>query len=289
MDVRGQEHGDVVEGPRAQGDGEGAGAAAQLGERRAQCRALLGGAVGADDHEPPTAGGEDEQAQRRLVGPVQVLQDDEHGCRRSREAVEDGVEGEGPGRPRQHRPRTGVGRVREGVDGGQRRTLGASGQRPQPGPQRGRSRLRIGLPGQHRSGKRGHQLRDQAGLADARLATDQEHGPAAGRTVGECGPQLGQQGPAADEPPAAHGGSLEHRTPGWPHMSAGSPARVGHERAALLDVPGQAARSTPWISRLSCTLSLTTTPPPSSGRAMSTPKSLRLMVAVAEKPARVPP
>ncbi|SHJ93681.1 hypothetical protein SAMN05443637_101187 [Pseudonocardia thermophila] len=48
-------------------------------------------------------------------------------------------------------------------------------------------------------------------------------------------------------------------------------------------------RSTASISRVMVTLSPITTPPPSSGIWMSTPKSLRLMVVVASNPARVPP
>ena len=52
---------------------------------------------------------------------------------------------------------------------------------------------------------------------------------------------------------------------------------------------GQDWRRTASISRATWTFSLTTTPPPSSGIEMSTPKSLRLIVVVAEKPARVPP
>ena len=59
-----------------------------------------------------------------------------------------------------------------------------------------------------------------------------------------------------------------------------SPARAG---------AGQDWRRTASISRATWTFSLTTTPPPSSGMEMSTPKSLRLIVVVAEKPARVPP
>ena len=51
----------------------------------------------------------------------------------------------------------------------------------------------------------------------------------------------------------------------------------------------QEVRRTASISRVIVTLSPTTTPPPSSGIEMSTPKSLRLIVVVAEKPARVPP
>jgi hypothetical protein len=52
---------------------------------------------------------------------------------------------------------------------------------------------------------------------------------------------------------------------------------------------GQDWRRTASISRATWTFSLTTTPPPSSGIEMSTPNSLRLIVVVAEKPARVPP
>ena len=61
--------------------------------------------------------------------------------------------------------------------------------------------------------------------------------------------------------------------------------------AGSLGAPGagQDWRRTASISRATWTFSLTTTPPPSSGMEMSTPKSLRLIVVVAEKPARVPP
>jgi hypothetical protein len=42
-------------------------------------------------------------------------------------------------------------------------------------------------------------------------------------------------------------------------------------------------------SKLTWTLSPTTTPPPSMGRLMLTPKSLRLMSVVADQPTRYPP
>ena len=49
------------------------------------------------------------------------------------------------------------------------------------------------------------------------------------------------------------------------------------------------ALSTASISSWMVTLSLTTTPPPSMAAFQLTPKSLRLISAVAVKPARVPP
>ena len=90
------------------------------------------------------------------------------------------------------------------------------------------------------------------------------------------------------------------------YIRGAGPGRAGPERAnAALgksDLPnaafaqracapgaGQDWRRTASISRATWTFSLTTTPPPSSGMEMSTPNSLRLIVVVAEKPARVPP
>ena len=65
----------------------------------------------------------------------------------------------------------------------------------------------------------------------------------------------------------------------------GAPSR-GSDRSLTRD---QAVRSTASISSSTVTLSPTTTPPPSIGMSMSTPKALREISVLAEKPARVPP
>ncbi len=89
-----------------------------------------------------------------------------------------------------------------------------------------------------------------------------------------------ERGPAAGEEPQRRGGAARDG-------GVTSPNTAAAVRRALSG--RQTWRSTASISRFTWTLSLTTTPPPSSGMAMSTPKSLRLIVVLAENPARVPP
>jgi hypothetical protein len=68
---------------------------------------------------------------------------------------------------------------------------------------------------------------------------------------------------------------------GWVNQSTADTVRA-------VVTPSQLT-STAWISSEICTVSPITTPPPSSGSSVSMPKPLRLIVVVAEKPARVPP
>ena len=81
--------------------------------------------------------------------------------------------------------------------------------------------------------------------------------------------------PADTAPPGTEAGA--------PHGSA-----LRHFREPV-PVPGQAARRTASISRVTSILSPTITPPVSIGAEKLTPKSRRLMVVVAVNPARVPP
>lgn len=100
---------------------------------------------------------------------------------------------------------------------------------------------------------------------------------------------LGERGvPAPDETAevlvAAVDGLLLHRGLGaGPDAAPVSTALIENTYG-----PDQAT-STAWMSSETCTVSPITTPPPSSGRSVSMPKSLRLIFAVAETPTRVPP
>ena len=227
------------------------------------------------------------------VGPVQVLQHhDEPAARRRDEPLEDGVERERACGPGQQRARPGVGGAGDRLaDRGERGPFGAPGERLQPRPQRRSTGLGVGVPTEDLDAVGGggrRELVDEARLADPRLPPDQDDGRVPGHHGAERLAQLGQRGVPADEHARGHERSMDAERP--PAQGrVGGRSRGVRQADRMVGGGDQEVRSTPWISRSIWTFSLTTTPPPSSGMAMSTPKSLRLMVVEAEKPARVPP
>ena len=174
------------------------------------------GAVGAD-HEHGEIGdrfGErGEQLERPLVGPVQVVENQQHRLLGS-EAIEpaaDGLDERRAVRGRGGRPQ--LGQDQREVSRQRRGGVEGSGPGAQPGAQRGdqrpvrRAARRAGGTAEHeRVGFAGGQLGDQARLADAGVAAD-EHEPA-GASAGPLhrGGQLGQLCVASEE--ARHGRSL---------------------------------------------------------------------------------
>ena len=225
----------------------------------------------------------------------------------ARQAVEHRVEGEharGAAEPGSRRP-------------GRPSRAGAR-RAPRAGPVRGGPRAPAATAtaaGRRRRGRCGRSAPGRPRAAASRAsASTRRVLPIPGSPRTERGHRRRGRGPRAAgraarrARPAAcwvHTGSLRHRgarspydrTRNGPRRSPGacSPCAGGRRRRRSCQGRGslrklaQEARSTASISRLIVTLSPTTTPPPSSGIEMSTPKSLRLIVVVAEKPARVPP
>jgi hypothetical protein len=132
-----------------------------------------------------------EQQQRRLVGPLQVLENDHQSTSRGgiRERLTDPGEHEKPGG---RRVVNRLGRYR----------VGQRGDEPLPWPQRRPAGVvdRVAMDGRYAVLPR-HVLdrRDEAGLPDALLAADQHHPPGAAGCGDQVGPQLRQLPVPADD------------------------------------------------------------------------------------------
>ena len=209
--------GELLAGQRLERDAAGARVALDLGQQRAQRVAAvqLVGPVGADQEHAlghQAARQEGERRPRRAIGPVQVLDQEQHRAllaerveqreqtlEQSRLGAVLGLRGDRrePGEERRDRraDRLGQGRVAR------------AGERAQRGDERHVGQLALAevhaVAGQHQRaavGRLALELGEQARLADARLA-GQEHdrGPLVGG-LGERGLELRQLGGTADQP-----------------------------------------------------------------------------------------
>ena len=230
----GQLLGQLVAGQRRERDPARAGMAFELGEQRAQRVAAvqLVGPVGGGDQDPlagQVAREKCERRARRAVGPVQILDDQQHRplAARARRAATAGPRTAAPGCPRRAagyrawgaQPRQ---QRRDGVAHrlGERR-VAAARERPQRRDQRQVGQLALTaevdrLAGQHERpaiARAAHELRQQPRLPDARLAGHERHRGAPVGGVGQRRLELGQLGAAADEPGA--GDARAHVAPRW--------------------------------------------------------------------------
>ncbi len=186
------ERGDVVRAEAGERDALVQALAAQVAERRGErVRARqLALAVGADDEQRRGARRADEvgeQQQRAAIGPVQVVEGEDDRAAAAPQRGVDGLEQPPPraGRVVPRRRRVGPRRA-EGLDEGLV----------------GRDRLLEAAAGaDRRAGAVGPraQLGHEAGLADPRLAADEDEPPLAGPGAFVGGLEAGERGGAADE------------------------------------------------------------------------------------------
>ena len=178
--------------------------ARQLGEHHWQRTSIVERRrpVGADDEQaarPYPAGDELEERQGRLVGVVQVVERDHvrRQARRALEEREDTLE-----QPETAPRRGGVIRAQQIMDLGRPASADVRAQDLRPRPERRCAAAFVGArhadAGPAPCGRAREGL-DERGLADARLALDQDDGPAAGRCLAEASSQIRELGLAPDE------------------------------------------------------------------------------------------